>query len=146
MSDKNPRKVKMYNAMDYKSFKWSTFKTTVESLSLADDELGALKDTYDSIKISTLTSSKGALHFPNLKELSPKISIIDIMKPPNDYPLKSQAMSFLENLGDIIKKALFSQDFAKDAPIARRHLHALRHIKGGGLAVLYGLLSVPWCY
>jgi hypothetical protein len=146
MSDKNPRKVKMYNAMDNKSFKWSTFKTTMESLYLADDKLGTLKDTYDSIKFSTLTSGKAALHFLDLKELSPEISIIDIMKPPNDYPLKSQAMSFLQNFGDIVKKALFTQDSAKDAPIARCHLHAIRHIKGGGLVILYGLLTKRFPY
>lgn len=86
MKDKNPRLIKMYDAMNDEKFKLDTLVSSIKDLVLADDKLITLKQFYGAISMGALAASKGALQIPTLDQLSPEISIKQIIcdsKPGN---------------------------------------------------------------
>jgi hypothetical protein len=139
MKEKKPHLMKLYNAMNNEKFKLDTFRTSIDSLALSDDKLMTLKQVYNynSIVMGALAASKGMLHMPTLNELSPVLSIKDIMTPPDDYPMKPQAMAFLANFAQAIQHLVLKPEFSKNAPIAKRHINTVRFTKDGLEALYY---------
>jgi hypothetical protein len=137
MKEKKPHLMKLYNTMNNKKVKLDTFRTSIDSLALSDDKLMTLKQVYNSIVMGALAASKGMLHMPTLNELSPVLSIKDIMTPPDDYPMKSQAMAFLANFAQAIQHFVLKPEFSKNAPIAKRHINTVRFTKDGLEALYY---------
>ena len=145
METKNPRLVKLFDAMNDEKFKLETFRSSINDMALVDDKLATLKQAHSTIVMAALAASKGSLRMPSLEELSPTISIQDIMTPPADYPLRPRAMAFLSNLANCVLFVLHKPEFAKEAPIAKRHINAVKHTKNG-LEARYYLLTKRFAY
>jgi hypothetical protein len=146
MKEKNPHLLKMYDAMNDEKFKLKTLVSSIKDLNLVGDKLITLKQLYGAIIMGALAASKGTLQIPNLDQLSPTITIKQIMTPPSDYPMRSRAMVFYRNFAQAIQNhVLLGPSFAKNAPIAKRHINTVRFNKDG-LEILYYLLSKRFPY
>ena len=145
MKEKNPRLIKMYDAMNDEKFKLDTLVSSLKELALADDKLITLKQFYGAVVMGTLAASKGALQIPNLDQLSPNVTIKQIMMPPSDYPMRTRAIAFYGNFAQAIQNVVLNPSFSKDAPIAKRHINTVRFNKDG-IEILYYLLSKRFPY
>lgn len=127
--------------LDPSEFKLNNLHTSIKEFKLDSDSIVELKDLMNVLSSAVTGASKtGILKLPAIKDLSPLVSIRDIMMPPSSYPSYERAKACYGNIANEISTLLSSKEFAKSAPKAKVALSAVARGNYDGIDMLDHLL------
>jgi hypothetical protein len=127
--------------LDPSQFKLNNLQTSIKDFKLDSDSIVELKDLMAVLSSAVTGASKtGILKLPSIKNLSPSVSIRDLMMPPPTYPRYEVAKACYGNIANAISTLLNSKEFAKNAPKAKIALSVVARGNFDGIEMLDYLL------
>lgn len=108
----SPAHMQRWSSMRSDTFKFSNFQTALDSLSLEGDSLIDIKSLHESLSIMLTSASKGAtFSLPPLNELTPTITLRDIIMPPASYRHIEIAQAFYNLIARMIATRITKDSF-----------------------------------
>lgn len=117
--------------LDPSKFKLHNLKTHLKDYALKDDSIVSIVNAYEFISQAiTAASTTGVVKLPDIGELSPQITIRDLLMPPPSYPRYTTAKSCYQNIASSLSILFNSKEFSATAPKTRLSLLSIRSQDG----------------